>query len=246
MMEQLRSKRAPHWGFYGQLLRAAMDALLLYLPRALMGLVPPTPSYITALPTEQYYWYLVWLAPLVLAAEWLLGSAFIHLVLRLSGRRSDFDQLLNIGGMVALVVGAFILVWDWVWFTVGGGDQYFLGFTHLVIRGNLPHSATKRLLPLRCGSGLRLLRCSETWLVVTTLVVCWQQRRLAEAAPVSGKSLLRTSPRFLSSGMTPPRPFVPQGKLLGTTQKLAALDCHSERSEESHPHMGGDASLRSA
>jgi hypothetical protein len=27
---------------------------------------------------------------------------------------------------------------------------------------------------------------------------------------------------------------------------LAALDCHSEHSEESRPCMGGDASLRSA
>ncbi len=51
MMAQFRAKRAPHWGFYGQLLRAAMDALLLYLPLALMCLAPPTRSYITALPT---------------------------------------------------------------------------------------------------------------------------------------------------------------------------------------------------
>jgi hypothetical protein len=132
-MDQLRSRRAPHWGFYGQFLRAAFDALLLYLPLAIMGLIPPTRSYVSFLSTEQYYWHLVWLAPIVLAAEWLLGSAFVHLVLRLSGRRTDFDQLLNIGGMVALVVGAFILVWDWTWFTVGGIDQYFLGLTHLVI-----------------------------------------------------------------------------------------------------------------
>ena len=133
MMDQLRSRRAPLWGFYGQFLRAAFDALLLYLPLAIMGLIPPTRSYVSFLSTEQYYWHLVWLAPIVLAAEWLLGSAFVHLVLRLSGRRTDFDQLLNIGGMVALVVGAFILVWDWTWFTVGGIDQYFLGLTHLVI-----------------------------------------------------------------------------------------------------------------
>ena len=132
-MEELRSGPAPRWGFYGQLLRAAMDALLLYLPLAIMGLVPPTSSYVSALPTEQYYLHLVWLAPLVLAAEWVLGSGFVHLVLRLSGRPSDFDQLLNIGGMVALIVGTFILLWDWVWFSVGGVDQYFLGFTHLAI-----------------------------------------------------------------------------------------------------------------
>jgi len=133
MIEELRSKPAPHWGFYGQFLRAAMDSLLLYLPVALMGRVPPMPSNISALPTDQYYWHLVWLSPLVLAAEWLLASAFVHLVLRLSGRRSDFDQVLNIGGMSVLVVGAFILLWDWAWITMGGLDQYSLGFTHLAI-----------------------------------------------------------------------------------------------------------------
>jgi len=133
MMEELRSKPAPQWGFYGQLLRAALDSLLLYLPLALMGLVPPKPSNLSFLPTGQYYWHLIWLSPIVLAVHWLLPSAFIHVVLRFTGRRSDFDQILNISGMSVLVVGAFILLWDWTWFAVGGVDQYFLGFSHLVI-----------------------------------------------------------------------------------------------------------------
>jgi hypothetical protein len=133
MIEALRSKPAPQWGFYGQLLRAALDSLLLYLPVALMGRIPPTPSNLSFLPTEQYYWHLIWLSPLVLGAQWLLGSAFAHVVLRLTGRRSDFDQILNIVGMATLVVGAFILVWDWTWVALGGANQYFLGISHLVI-----------------------------------------------------------------------------------------------------------------
>jgi hypothetical protein len=133
MIEALRSKPAPHWGFYGQLLRAVMDSLLLYLPVALMGRIPPAPSNLRLLPTEDYYWHLIWLSPLVLGAEWLLQGSFIHLVLRLARRRSDFDQILNIGGMVTLVVGAFILLWDWTWIALGGVDQYFLGFSHLAI-----------------------------------------------------------------------------------------------------------------
>lgn len=133
MIDDLRSRPAPTWGFYGQLLRAAFDALLLYLPLALLGRVPPMPSNVAALPTSQYFWHLVWIAPLVLAAQWLLGGAFIHVVLRLCGRRSDFDHVLNIGGFAALVVGAFILLWDWLWIAVGGVDQYVLGASHLVI-----------------------------------------------------------------------------------------------------------------
>lgn len=133
MIEELRSKPAPQWGFYGQFLRAALDSLLLYLPVALMGRQPPTPSFIPIIPTEQYYGHLIWLSPLVLGAEWLLTSAFIHVVVRLTGRRSDFDQVLNIGGMAAIIVGAFLLVWDWAWFALGGMNQYFLGISHLAI-----------------------------------------------------------------------------------------------------------------
>ena len=133
MIEQLRSKPAPHWGFYGQFLRAALDSLLLYLPVALMGRIPPTPSNLAFLSTERYYWHLVWLSPIILGADWLLASAFTHVVLRLAGRQSDFDQILNIGGMATIVVGAFILVWDWAWFALGGVNQYFLGISQLAI-----------------------------------------------------------------------------------------------------------------
>lgn len=133
MIEELRSKPAPHWGFYGQFLRAALDSLLLYLPIALMGRIPPTPSNLSFIPTDQYYWSLIWLSPLVLGTEWLLGSAFTHVVLRLSGRPSDFDQILNIVGMATIVVGAFILAWDWAWIAHGGVNEYFLGISHLVI-----------------------------------------------------------------------------------------------------------------
>jgi len=133
MYQQLRSKPAPQWGFYGMVLRAALDSLLLYLPLALMGFIPPLPSNLPFLPTEQYYGHLIWLSPIVFAAQWLLTSAFAHVVLRFTGRSSDFDQVLNIYGMSAIVVGAFILVWDWAWLALGGVNQYFMGISHLVI-----------------------------------------------------------------------------------------------------------------
>jgi hypothetical protein len=133
MIEELRSRPAPQWGFYGQLLRAAMDSLLVYLPLALLGRVPPTHSNLSFIPTEQYYWHLIWLSPLVLGAVWLLAPAFTHVVLRLTGRHSDFDQILNINGMATIVVGAFLVVWDWAWFALGGLNQYALGTSHLVI-----------------------------------------------------------------------------------------------------------------
>lgn len=125
--------RAPQWGLWAVLLRSALDALGLYLPMALLGRIPPTPSYITFLPEAKYYFALVWLVPVIFLMQWLLGGAVMHLVFRLAGRRSDFDAILTLTAMASLVVGAFLLLWDWLWFAVGGMDQMSLGISHLVI-----------------------------------------------------------------------------------------------------------------
>jgi len=105
--ERLRDAPAPQWGFYAQLIRALLDAFILYLPLFIMGYSPPTPSYLPIFSTENYFGALVLIAPIVLTAQWLLGSSLVHVVLRLSGRHTDFDQILNINGMATLVVGAF-------------------------------------------------------------------------------------------------------------------------------------------
>jgi hypothetical protein len=132
-IEGLRDKPAPQWGFYAQFLRAVLDSLLLYLPLSLLGRTPPTPSNLTAVPTETYFGALVWMTPLVLFAQWLLGGGMMHMILRLVGRHSNFDQILNLTGMATLVVGAFLLAWDWLWIVMGGIDQYGLGISHLLI-----------------------------------------------------------------------------------------------------------------
>jgi hypothetical protein len=133
MVEQLRSKPAPQWGFYALLIRAAFVSFLLYLPIALTGRIPTTPSNISFLSTELYYWHLIWLSPIVLGTNWLLSSAFMHVVLKLTGRRSDYNQILNIVGMEAIVVGTFLIVWDWACIAHGSVGQYLLGITHLVL-----------------------------------------------------------------------------------------------------------------
>ncbi len=35
--------------------------------------------------------------------------------------------------MATIVVGGFLIVWDWAWFALGGVNQYFMGFSHLAI-----------------------------------------------------------------------------------------------------------------
>lgn len=133
LVEQLRSKPAPHWGIFAQLLRGILDSLLIYLPVSLMGLVPPTPSFLSFIPTESYYFAEIWLAPVVLLGELLMTAVVLHVVLRLMGQRSDIAQILNIAGMSALIVGAALIPWDWASFALGVANQFFLGISHLVI-----------------------------------------------------------------------------------------------------------------
>ena len=133
LIEELRSKTAPHWGLGAQLLRSVLVSALVYLPVHLMGRTPPTPSFLPFVPTERYYLALVWLTPVVLLAQLLMNAAVLHVLLRLLGRHSDLDQIINIIGMAALVVGAVLIPWDWAMYALGVSGQYFLGISHLVI-----------------------------------------------------------------------------------------------------------------
>lgn len=129
----LAKRPAPQWGFLASLQRAAMDSLLLYLPLALMGRIPPEPSYLRFIPDDRYYFALVGIAIVVLLTEWLLSSAIMHLILRMSKLKSDIDLILNISGFVALAIGTLLLIWDWIWVAIGGISQYGLGISHLLI-----------------------------------------------------------------------------------------------------------------
>lgn len=133
VVESLKGAPAPQWGVYAQVLRALLDGLLLYLPLALMGREPSTPPYLSLFSTESYFGTLVWLAPLFLVGQWLFLSALVHVLLRLLGRQSDLDQILNITGMAALIVGAFLVAWDWVWIAAGWHNEVLLGLSHMVL-----------------------------------------------------------------------------------------------------------------
>ena len=110
---ELKSKPAPAWGFWVvlvfNLLISATTLLTLYL----LGRPPLMPSVLTFLPTEKYLLTEMFFLPPLRVIVWLIASSTIHLGLRLVGQRSDFDQILNIGGLGYLVTMPFILVSDW-------------------------------------------------------------------------------------------------------------------------------------
>ncbi len=131
--DELATKPAPKWGFFAALQRGIMDSLFTYLPVYLLGRIPPTPSNLSFIPTENYYGSLIFLAPIVLITIWLTSSSLIHLILKLSSKRSDIDQILNISGFSALAIGTILILWDALWLTIGGMNQYALGISHLII-----------------------------------------------------------------------------------------------------------------
>ena len=73
------------------------------------------------------------MAPIVLIVILLMQSVFIHSILRLIKKSSDIDQIINMIGMSALVVGTVLVPWDWAMYFLGVANQYFLGITHLVL-----------------------------------------------------------------------------------------------------------------
>ncbi len=157
--DELDRVPAPKWGFFAALQRGLMDSLFTYLPVYLLGRIPPTPSHLSIFPTESYYGALIFLAPIVLISEWLISSVLIHLILRLSHRKSDIDKLLNISGFVQLAIGTVLVLWDGAWLILGGMNQYTLGISHLVIviwGIAITTVALKRILNVPVGLGILL------------------------------------------------------------------------------------------
>jgi hypothetical protein len=131
--DELKDKPAPLWGFYAELIRGLAASFLYYLPLHLLGDKPIWPSYLTFWSTDRYYEASVFFFPVFELGKWLLLGAVVHLALRLARRKSDFDQILNLNGMIALIVGAAIIPFDWIVIAMIGRDPMVLGLSHLLI-----------------------------------------------------------------------------------------------------------------
>jgi hypothetical protein len=160
----LKHEATPRIGLYAVLLRSALVVLLGYLPAALLGRTPVWPSYLTIVPDEHYYLALVVLFPLVQLALWLLCAALTHVILRLSGRASNIDHILNLQGVIALVVGSVLFLLDWLAAALGWTDRLLLGVVHLLV--DLTWTLALAVI------GYRVLLGLPFWLSVV-LVLAW-------------------------------------------------------------------------
>ena len=111
-LDELKDKPAPQWGLLAVLIRFILTAFLVTLPLYLLGREPFTPSSLTFLATKNYYMAQVFFLPIFGVTTWLLMSAFAHVMLRLAGKESNFDQVLNIVGIGMLIPMPVTWVWD--------------------------------------------------------------------------------------------------------------------------------------
>ena len=113
MFGELKSKPAPQWGLWAVLVSSIVSSLTTFLPLYILGRVPFSRSILSILPTDQYYRAQVFFFPVFALAVWLLMSGVAHVILRLSNKEGNFDQILNIAGISGLVFMPVDWLWDW-------------------------------------------------------------------------------------------------------------------------------------
>lgn len=128
--DALRALPAPAWGFRVVVtFNVAISATSLLALR-LLGREPFLPSWLTFLPTDQYFAAEILFLPFLRTGTWLLASAVSHLTVRLAGRHSDLDTILNIGGLVTFVVMPYTFVVDWTAILLGAYGLALIAVLH--------------------------------------------------------------------------------------------------------------------
>jgi hypothetical protein len=161
--DALRAKPAPQWGFWVVVAFNVAISCTTLLALYLLGRGPQLPSALTFLPTERYLLVEIFFLPVLRVAVWLLASASIHLGVRLAGRVSDFDTILNIGGLGYLVVMPPLLLADWLLVALDAYAISITTWTHLGVAlwsMGLTVVGLRRLLHLPLGLALGLAALS--------------------------------------------------------------------------------------
>ncbi len=157
--DELKTKRAPLWGLLAVLIRFIITSLTTILALYLLGREPFTPSHLTFLTTDNYYAAEIVFLPVFGLAMWLLGSAVVHVILRLAGRQSDFDQILNIIGLGMLIPMPIVWLWDWTMIALNWYQMTVMAVSHsfFALWGVIVHSiGFKRILGLQTLTGVGL------------------------------------------------------------------------------------------
>jgi len=157
--EKLKNKPAPLWGLLAVLIRFLGTSITSILVLYLLDRQPFEPSYLSFLSNKNYYLAEIFFLPLFGLAIWLLTSSVVHLILRLNGKSSNFDQILNVVGMGMLIIMPVVWLWDWVMIALNWYQMMIMAFSHSVFAlwGVMLHSVGfKKVLGIRTISAIGL------------------------------------------------------------------------------------------
>lgn len=151
--EEVKHKPAPHWAFWVLLVFNVMISLTTNLARVLSGGEVLLPSWLTFLPDDRYLFAELFFLPVARMAIWLLGGAVVHVTLRLMGKASDIDRILQIGGVVYLVVMPYTFLVDWTTLALGVFGFGLIVYIHGIV--DLLWSLTLQVIGLKVLLGLK-------------------------------------------------------------------------------------------
>jgi hypothetical protein len=118
-LRMLEEKPAPFWGLVSILVRFIGTSLTSILALRLLHFKPFVSSYLTFLTDSNYYLSEIFFLPIFGIGTWLLSSSLVHLILRISGRESSIDWIMNVIGFSLLVVMPVVWLLDWAGIAFG-------------------------------------------------------------------------------------------------------------------------------
>jgi len=157
--DELKTKPAPLWGLSAVLIHFIITSFTTILALHLLDREPFTPPNLTFLTTDNYYAAETAFLPVFGLAMWLLGSAVVHVILRLVGKQSDFDQILNIIGLGMLIPMPIVWLWDWTMIALNWYQMTVMAVSHslFALWGVVVHSiGFKRILGLQALTSIGL------------------------------------------------------------------------------------------
>jgi len=131
---KLKSKPAPLWGLLAVLIRFIGTSLTTIQVLFLLRRMPFVASNLTFLAIESYYSAEIIFLPIFGITIWLLMSAVVYVVLRLIGKVSNFDQILNIVGMGMLTPMPAVWLWDWVMIALNSYQLMTMAVSHAIFQ----------------------------------------------------------------------------------------------------------------
>jgi hypothetical protein len=133
-MDAVAQLKTPCFGALYALIRGLLLAFLFYLPFYLLEYKPITPTYLKIFDTPDYFLYAVFIWPLFGLLSWVYLEGVVYVALRLLRYPANFDQMLNLGGLLNLTIGIVILIFDWLMVAIKfHNNAYFMGIAHMVI-----------------------------------------------------------------------------------------------------------------